>query len=237
MSDPASSQPQTLTELLEWRQSLPGWVRRSTSDYLDELRRVCQWGRSEARGIQLDELLRPARNEPQLVPATAFFDYRLDRQLDNHGQLSDHLSFPKWQSLQFSSQTCAMWRAALEAGELNAPRSAAAALPALPTPVAPAATPASDAPTQTQRGGGKGGRRPGSGAIDDSQWLARMLELLATGTATSVNAASKMVAHDAIGASENTKRLRLGRKFSYKYGVQPPPGKTWQDVQHEFNTN
>jgi hypothetical protein len=227
---------QTLAELLEWRKSLPGWEWRPTWDYLDELRRVLHWGRADALGHQVDELLRTS-NDLQIVPARAFFDYRLDKQpAGNHGQLSDYLSFPKWQNLQFSSNTCAAWQAALEAEELKAPRAPTAAPPtrsaptALPLTTTPYASPAA-------RRRGKGGRRPGSGKIDDTEFLVRMLGLLAAGDAVSVHAAAKLVAADATGASKGANILRLHRKFSTEYGLAPPPGKTWRDVQGESPTN
>ena len=69
----------------------------------------------------------------------------------------------------------------------------------------------------------KGGRKPGSGLIDDEQSLYEMLPLLAEG-APSVWAAAKSLA----GGNDSTRR-RLARKFAAKWGCNLEPGKTWRD--------
>jgi hypothetical protein len=83
--------------------------------------------------------------------------------------------------------------------------------------------------TATQR---RGGRKRGSGAIDDSSDLRSMLHLLATGEATSV--------WDAAGAfagGRDSAQRRLHRKFSKSWGTKPSAGNTWKDVERELNTN
>jgi hypothetical protein len=246
LSNPDNPRQQTLAELLEWRARLPGWEWRPAWDYLEELRRLCEWGRIEVYGHQVDELWRrPISDEPDRVPRSAFFDYRLDQQLGGqHGQLSDHLSSPKWQNLRFFGDTPATWQAALESGELNAPKLAIASATSAssPTPVAtantapPPASNATNSSTPAPRPPPIRGRRRGSGAIDDSGLLDRMLGLLVAGSAVSVNDAASKVAAGAKGTSETAIRGRLWRKFKAVLGLQPPPGKTWCDVQHEFHT-
>jgi len=41
-------EPRNLKELLEWRNLRPGWKYRLPSEYLEELRRLCAEGRTEA---------------------------------------------------------------------------------------------------------------------------------------------------------------------------------------------
>jgi len=224
LSNPASPQLLTLTELLEWRAGLPGWGWRSPWDYLEELRRICQWSRVEVLGNPVDERL--INNEPRVVPARAFFDYRLDQQPgSNHGQLSDRLFVPKWQNLQFPSETRAVWRAALEADELGATRSAhwqSAASPPLADSGVPTSAPATTeafAPAPKLRG--KRGRPRGSGAIDDKAQLDQMRSLLADGSVASVYAAAQIAAKEAEGQSERAKISRLSRKFTAQFGLQP----------------
>ncbi len=85
----------------------------------------------------------------------------------------------------------------------------------------------------------RGGRRKGSGSIDDSERLRRMLHLLASGQAVSVHAAARAVLSliAAPGHSQEADIARLRRKFSAGYGTEPPAGKTWADVAQELNTN
>jgi len=68
----------------------------------------------------------------------------------------------------------------------------------------------------TQR---KGGRKPGSGTIDDRSALLSMLHLLAAGKASSVWYAAAACADGSDGI-----RRRLARKFGRKWGTSPPAG-------------
>jgi hypothetical protein len=70
----------------------------------------------------------------------------------------------------------------------------------------------------------KGGRKPGSGLIDDEHSLHEMLRLLAEGT-PSVWAAAKPLA----GENDSTRR-RLAKKFRERWGCNPEAAKTWRDV-------
>lgn len=101
-------------------------------------------------------------------------------------------------------------------------------------------TPVSSKPeTETvARNRGRRGRKKGSGTKDDSISLRAMLDLLVDGGAPSVTAASasfvksKMDLHE--GDNETSAQswiARLRRKFAGKYGTEPPPGKTWDDVR------
>jgi hypothetical protein len=77
----------------------------------------------------------------------------------------------------------------------------------------------------------KGGRKPGSGSIDDETALRRMLKLLATGKHPSVFAAAREVAVERMphqSADADVDRLR--RKFRKRWGTDPPEGQTWADV-------
>ena len=77
----------------------------------------------------------------------------------------------------------------------------------------------------------KGGRKLGSGSVDDETALQRMLKLLAAGKRPSVLAAARKVAaegkpHQSVDADVS----RLRRKFRQRWGTNPPEGKTWADV-------
>ena len=87
--------------------------------------------------------------------------------------------------------------------------------------------------TATRR---KGGRKPGSGRINDDSILLDMLRLLAAEQATSAwNAAGKFA-----NGNENLQR-RYQKHFKQKWGLEPPPSKTWkgvlEDVERKLNTN
>ena len=84
---------------------------------------------------------------------------------------------------------------------------------------------------------GRPGRKPGSGSFDDEETLREMLRLLANGKAASVHAAARLVV--ASGDAKNTGTdesavTRLRRKFSARFGTEPPPGKTWSDIAREL---
>jgi hypothetical protein len=82
---------------------------------------------------------------------------------------------------------------------------------------------------------GRGGRRKGSGALDDTALLAKILQLLASDKATSVWDAAGMVAESMPGHAPEATRKRIYRKFCHQYGTDPPAGKTWSDIEHELN--
>jgi len=77
---------------------------------------------------------------------------------------------------------------------------------------------------------GKRGRKPGSGSLDDSIWLHKMLERLAQGAATTAHAAAALLSLEAPGQSPTSTQARLERKFIRRFGDHPPPYKTWNDV-------
>jgi hypothetical protein len=81
---------------------------------------------------------------------------------------------------------------------------------------------------------GRRGRKPGSGSIDDTQLLHRMLRLLAKEDARSVYAAAKAVAPTIAGQSRDAIVYRLRKKFKAIFGTSPPAGKTWFDVEREL---
>jgi hypothetical protein len=88
----------------------------------------------------------------------------------------------------------------------------------------------------------KRGRKPGSGTMDDSAALRRMLHLLATGTAPSVLAAAKTVAAEKRPShSADADIARLRKKFATRWRTEPPQGQTWADVIRsvggELNSN
>jgi hypothetical protein len=101
-----------------------------------------------------------------------------------------------------------------------------------------AASSATNAPIigQTQR---RGGRKKGSGSIDDTERVRAMLSLLASGQARSVHEAARKVAERMVGSSQSreadTARLRL--KFAKDHGTEAPAGMTWADVAGELNAN
>jgi len=87
--------------------------------------------------------------------------------------------------------------------------------------------------TATRR---KGGRKPGSGRINDDPILLDMLRLLAAEQATAVwNAAGKFA-----NGNQNLQR-RYQKHFKQKWGLEPPLSKTWkgvlEDVERKLNTN
>jgi hypothetical protein len=97
-----------------------------------------------------------------------------------------------------------------------------------------------DAPAQNAREPSRGrpGRKPRSGSIDDEAALRRMLHLLAAGNEASVLAAAKAVATERKpNQSVEADIARLRRKFANRWGTEPPPGKTWADVERELKTN
>jgi hypothetical protein len=136
-------EPKNLKELLEWRQSLPGGKSWKSQDYLEELGRLC------ARGLVEPRLGRPVLDgfglkvgEPQSVPAEAFNDYRLGQEIGtHHGVLLDRSFKPKWVDLRFPNDTHRVWQAALDAGEIRAPRAS--------SPLPEVAQPISAVPTET----------------------------------------------------------------------------------------
>lgn len=86
---------------------------------------------------------------------------------------------------------------------------------------------------------GRRGRKPGSGRKDDDAAVSKMLDLLADGRAASVFAAAGQVLTTTVppDPAVDSARRRLSRKFSSRFGTDPPPGKTWGDVKRELNTN
>ena len=85
----------------------------------------------------------------------------------------------------------------------------------------------------------RGGRKKGSGAIDDAPWLRAMLDLLVNGQAPSVHDAAGKIAASMPGTSQSRDAdiNRLRRKFAKVYGTKPPEGKTWGDVAVELTGN
>lgn len=87
---------------------------------------------------------------------------------------------------------------------------------------------------------GQPGRKPGSGSFDDDEVLLEMLRLLANGKAKSVHAAARRVVASGIakntGTGESAVR-RLRRKYAAKFGTDPLPGKTWNDIAREMEMN
>jgi hypothetical protein len=85
---------------------------------------------------------------------------------------------------------------------------------------------------QVQKSRGIGGRRKGSGALDDTAPIAKMLQLLACQKATSVWDAATKVAKSTPGHAFEATRKRIYRKFRGRYGTDPSPTKTWKDIGH-----
>lgn len=83
---------------------------------------------------------------------------------------------------------------------------------------------------------GHGGRRKGSGEIDDTAPKAEMIRLLASGEAKTAWEAAGKVAGSAPGQSFCSTRTRIYGKFRGQYGVDPPLGKTWSDIARELNS-
>ena len=84
---------------------------------------------------------------------------------------------------------------------------------------------------------GEPGRKDGSGALNDDPHLLEMLRRLSIKDAVSVRNAAVKVQPDAPGASPEATIKRLTKKFSDKFGTEPPPGKTWADVEREYKSN
>jgi hypothetical protein len=86
--------------------------------------------------------------------------------------------------------------------------------------------------------GGRRGRKPGSGSHNDDNALMHMLRLLANSEARSVHAAAKIASYNhQKGHSRDADISRLRTKFAKKFGVEPPPGKTWAVVEDELKKN
>jgi hypothetical protein len=85
----------------------------------------------------------------------------------------------------------------------------------------------------------RGGRKKGSGAIDDAPRLRAMLDLLVKGQAPSVHDAARKIAASMSGTSQSRDAdiNRLRGKFAKAYGTEPSEGKTWRDVAAELNGN
>jgi hypothetical protein len=86
---------------------------------------------------------------------------------------------------------------------------------------------------------GRRGRKTGSGSFDDDQALREMLRLLASNKAASVLAAAKHVVTAGIAkmtSSNESAVRRLRGKFAARFGIEPPPGKTWSDIARELET-
>jgi hypothetical protein len=85
---------------------------------------------------------------------------------------------------------------------------------------------------------GRRGRKPGSGEIDDEDNIKKILRLLATGAAPSVYAAARQVVRELPGMqSIDSAQRRLSRKFCKRFGTDPPPERSWVDVERELNSN
>jgi hypothetical protein len=76
----------------------------------------------------------------------------------------------------------------------------------------------------------------GSGEIDDTAPIAKMLQLLADEEARNVHDAAAQVAKSMAGHSLGANKKRIYGKFRSRYGTDPPEGKTWMDIQHELNS-
>lgn len=126
--------PETLSELLEWRQSLRDWGWRPSWECCEELRRICAPGKLPALGYRCDGF-GSATGELLPIPREDFFEFRLHEDPGgNHGQLSDTNLFTKWRGVRFPQQTKAVWLAALYAGELGAPAATVRSLATAPPP-------------------------------------------------------------------------------------------------------
>jgi hypothetical protein len=80
---------------------------------------------------------------------------------------------------------------------------------------------------------GRGGRKKGSGSINDEPRLREMLRLLAENKAVSVHAAAKKVARTKkANQSIASEVSRLRRKFAERWGTELPTGRTWADAEH-----
>jgi hypothetical protein len=86
---------------------------------------------------------------------------------------------------------------------------------------------------------GPGGRKKGSGSIEDGQSLCEMLRLLAAGKARSVHDAASKVTASKPGPNQSrvAEIARLRKKFAKQHGTEPPAGKTWIDVEVELKGN
>jgi hypothetical protein len=94
---------------------------------------------------------------------------------------------------------------------------------------------ASEAGASVKSNSGRRGRKPGSGMIDDGPALREMLHHLAAGTPSKFAAAGK-AAQGVKDSKRDSIQRRLARKFRAEFGSQPPPGKTWRDVEQELNS-
>jgi hypothetical protein len=85
----------------------------------------------------------------------------------------------------------------------------------------------------------RGGRKRGSGAIEDTPRLLDMLDLLDKGQARSVHDAACKIAKSMVETSQSRVAdiSRLRGKFARAYGTEPPAGKTWGDVAAELKGN
>jgi hypothetical protein len=95
------------------------------------------------------------------------------------------------------------------------------------------------APGVTRAAQGRGGRKKGSGAIDDTPRLRAMLDLLVKGQALSVHHAARKIAKSMLVTSQSRDAdvSRLRGKFAKAHGTEPPTGKTWGDVAAELTVN
>ena len=84
---------------------------------------------------------------------------------------------------------------------------------------------------------GRRGRKPGSGSIDDDQALREMLRLLSNNEAASAHSAARAVVAVGVAYRTTSDESAVGRlrtKFATRFGTEPPPGKTWGDVEDEL---
>ena len=99
--------------------------------------------------------------------------------------------------------------------------------------------PANAEPTLKGANQRHGGRKKGSGAIDDTPRLRAMLDPLAASRAPSVHDAACKVSEKMVGTTQSRDAdiSRLRTKFAKAHGTKPPAGKTWSDVAAELNEN
>ena len=86
---------------------------------------------------------------------------------------------------------------------------------------------------------GRGGRKKGSGSINDAERIRAMLCLLAGRQANSVHQAARKIAQSMKEPiqSRDADVSRLRSKFANDHGTEPPAGRTWADVAAELNAN
>jgi hypothetical protein len=203
------------------------------------LRRICSSGQVNARGWRCNfrpEL--PLAWEPfvelpsdEIIPPDDWKGINLvvDDEGRPTGELESAIRLPAWRDVRFGQTDLILAWVPIIAAAGN-PVEAVETEHLAPAPANECA----------DRAPGRRGRKPGSGAIDDSDAVRKMLRLLAAGDACSVHDAARKISASMPQSSSQSRKADIARfrlKFRRDHGIKPPRGKTWVEVEDELNAN